>query len=93
MGPGLAIRHLPALDVFPVRAFRDPGLACQRLLDDVAVLTEAAGRSRIARDAREPRRRSYLVLKEGGGMRYRVHHFNIRMTKDQARLEQFLNGL
>ena len=26
-------------------------------------------------------------------MRYRVHHFPIRMTKDQARLEQFLNGL
>ncbi|MGD2104673.1 MAG: hypothetical protein PVJ55_06130 [Anaerolineae bacterium] len=26
-------------------------------------------------------------------MNYRVHHFNIRMTRDQARLEQFLNNL
>jgi hypothetical protein len=31
----------------------------------------------------------------GGGekMRYRVHRFNIRMTRDQGRLEQFLNSL
>jgi len=26
-------------------------------------------------------------------MKYRVHRFDIRMTKDQAKLEQFLNGL
>lgn len=26
-------------------------------------------------------------------MRYRVHRFNIRMTKDQRELERFLNGL
>lgn len=26
-------------------------------------------------------------------MRYRVHRFDLKMTKDQARLEQFLNGL
>jgi hypothetical protein len=26
-------------------------------------------------------------------MRYRVHHFDIRMTRDQAKLEQFLNSL
>jgi hypothetical protein len=26
-------------------------------------------------------------------MRYRVHRFNIRMTRDQSRLEQFLNSL
>jgi len=26
-------------------------------------------------------------------MRYRVHRFDIKMTKDQGRLEQFLNGL
>ena len=26
-------------------------------------------------------------------MRYRVHHFDIRMTHDQGRLEAFLNGL
>jgi hypothetical protein len=25
--------------------------------------------------------------------RYRVHRFNIRMTSDQSKLEQFLNGL
>ena len=25
--------------------------------------------------------------------KYRVHRFNISMTKDQSRLEQFLNGL
>jgi len=26
-------------------------------------------------------------------MTYRVHHFNIRMTQDQGKLERFLNGL
>ncbi len=26
-------------------------------------------------------------------MKYRVHHFNIRMTADQNKLEQFLNSL
>jgi len=26
-------------------------------------------------------------------MRYRVHRFDLKMTKDQGRLEQFLNGL
>lgn len=26
-------------------------------------------------------------------MTYRVHRFDIRMTRDQAKLEQFLNGL
>lgn len=26
-------------------------------------------------------------------MKYRVHHFSIRMTADQLRLEQFLNSL
>ena len=26
-------------------------------------------------------------------MTYRVHHFNIRMTQDQDKLEHFLNGL
>ena len=26
-------------------------------------------------------------------MRYRVHRFDLRMTRDQGRLEQFLNGL
>jgi hypothetical protein len=26
-------------------------------------------------------------------MRYRVHRFDIRMTKDQSRLQQFLNSL
>jgi hypothetical protein len=26
-------------------------------------------------------------------MRYRVHRFDIRMTRDQANLERFLNGL
>lgn len=26
-------------------------------------------------------------------MRYRVHHFNIKMTRDEGRLEQFLNRL
>lgn len=26
-------------------------------------------------------------------MKYRVHRFNIRMTRDQGRLEQFLNSL
>lgn len=26
-------------------------------------------------------------------MKYRVHHFRIRMTQDQSNLEQFLNNL
>jgi len=26
-------------------------------------------------------------------MRYRVHHFNIKMTRDEGRLERFLNSL
>lgn len=26
-------------------------------------------------------------------MKYRVHHFNIRMTREQGKLEQFLNSL
>lgn len=26
-------------------------------------------------------------------MRYRVHRFDIKMTQDQSKLEQFLNGL
>ena len=26
-------------------------------------------------------------------MKYRVHHFEISMTKDQTKLEQFLNSL
>ena len=26
-------------------------------------------------------------------MKYRVHRFNLRMTKDQSQLEQFLNSL
>jgi len=26
-------------------------------------------------------------------MRYRVHRFDLRMTRDQGRLEEFLNGL
>jgi hypothetical protein len=29
----------------------------------------------------------------GEAMKYKVHHFNIRMTRDQTRLEEFLNGL
>lgn len=26
-------------------------------------------------------------------MKYRVHHLNLSMTRDQSKLEQFLNGL
>jgi hypothetical protein len=26
-------------------------------------------------------------------MRYRVHRFDLKMTRDQGRLEQYLNGL
>jgi hypothetical protein len=29
----------------------------------------------------------------GKKMKYRVHRFNIRMTADQTKLEQFLNNL
>jgi len=39
----------------------------------------------------------WLILKcyEGERMkaRYRVHRFDIKMTKDQSKLEQFLNSL
>jgi hypothetical protein len=41
-------------------------------------------------------RESYTLSKlEIGGkkMKYRVHRFNIKMTKDQDKLEQFLNSL
>jgi len=35
-----------------------------------------------------------LKLEIGGEkMKYRVHRFNIRMTADQTKLEQFLNSL
>ncbi|MHC4509738.1 MAG: hypothetical protein ACYTAO_12395 [Planctomycetota bacterium] len=36
-----------------------------------------------------------LLYEEVGimGMKYRVHRFNIRMTRDQGKLEQFLNSL
>ena len=30
---------------------------------------------------------------KGMKMKYRVHHFSIRMTTDQSKLEQFLNSL
>ena len=26
-------------------------------------------------------------------MRYKIHHFELKMTKDKDKLEQFLNGL
>jgi hypothetical protein len=32
-------------------------------------------------------------VKAGKMMKYRVHRFDIRMTRDQTRLEQFLNSL
>jgi hypothetical protein len=33
------------------------------------------------------------VVHRGEGMRYRVHRFDIKMTRDQSKLEQFLNSL
>lgn len=33
------------------------------------------------------------MLKEKNKMKYRVHRFDINMTKDQNKLEQFLNSL
>ena len=32
-------------------------------------------------------------MKGVGKMKYRVHRFNIKMTSDQSKLEQFLNSL
>ncbi len=32
-------------------------------------------------------------MKGNKEMKYRVHQFNIKMTSDQSKLEQFLNGL
>jgi len=45
--------------------------------------------------AAQPRRKLSLSKFEMGGvtMKYRVHRFNISMTKDQGELEKFLNGL
>ena len=34
-----------------------------------------------------------LVLRGEAQLKYKVHRFDIRMTKDQSRLEQFLNSL
>lgn len=36
---------------------------------------------------------SQNLSKEIGRMKYRVHRFDIRMTSDQHKLEQFLNNL
>jgi hypothetical protein len=33
------------------------------------------------------------VYPEAIHMKYRVHRFNLKMTEDEAKLEQFLNGL
>jgi hypothetical protein len=34
-----------------------------------------------------------LSVEGGKKMKYRVHRFNLKMTSDQTKLEQFLNGL
>jgi len=34
-----------------------------------------------------------LSAEEGRKMKYRVHRFDIKMTSDQSKLEQFLNSL
>jgi hypothetical protein len=34
-----------------------------------------------------------LHFREEGAMTYKVHRFDLKMTQDSERLEQFLNGL
>jgi hypothetical protein len=34
-----------------------------------------------------------LSFEGGKKMKYRVHRFDLKMTSDQSKLEQFLNGL
>ena len=34
-----------------------------------------------------------LSVEGGKKMKYRVHRFNLKMTSDQSKLEQFLNSL
>jgi hypothetical protein len=38
-------------------------------------------------------RASTATQEEGKTMKYRVHQFNLSMTRDQQKLEQFLNNL
>ena len=41
-----------------------------------------------------PKKPKSVASKQGGfEMKYRVHHFSIRMTEDQGKLELFLNSL
>ena len=43
----------------------------------------------MVKESRETRE----VVPRGKGMKYRVHRFDIKMTRDQSKLEQFLNNL
>jgi hypothetical protein len=51
--------------------------------------------SAVAEGAGATRRRTRRCeeSEEGWSVRYRVHRLDIRMTKDQDKLERFLNGL
>jgi hypothetical protein len=42
---------------------------------------------------RQPEKPFEAELPGGKAMKYRVHRFNIKMTSDQSKLEQFLNSL
>ena len=41
----------------------------------------------------EGKQMTFEIGDERMGKRYRVHRFDIKMTRDQGRLEQFLNSL
>jgi hypothetical protein len=43
----------------------------------------------VVKESRETRE----VAPRGKGMKYRVHRFDLKMTRDQSKLEQFLNSL
>ena len=65
-----------------------PLLAAMLCLADTNVL-HGKGQTAVWRPLQGPRsERKELVV-----MKYRVHRFELRMTTDQSKLEQFLNSL
>jgi hypothetical protein len=53
-----------------------------------AIASDARSRVTVCRDSTVRHNEGRVTA-----MKYRVHRFDIRMSADQAKLEQFLNGL
>jgi hypothetical protein len=65
-----------------------------RLYDrDAAEAEKGARPSRSAKKLGDVNQRENLTVEGGMKMKYRVHRFDIKMTSDQSKLEQFLNNL